>query len=96
MVVSFHSLEDRMVKSFLVSRGVAAAGSRHLPEVARPPSTFTPLTKKPVVADDAEMAQNPRSRSAKLRAAERTAAPARGGEMSDVPMLPSLADMARR
>lgn len=96
VVVSFHSLEDRMVKSFLVSRGPAVAGSRHLPEVARPAATFTALTKKPVVADDAEVDQNPRSRSAKLRAAERTATPARGGDVPDEPVLPSLADMARR
>jgi 16S rRNA (cytosine1402-N4)-methyltransferase len=96
VVVSFHSLEDRMVKSFLVSRGVTAAGSRHLPEVARSPATFMTLTKKPVVADDAEVGENPRSRSAKLRAAERTDAPARGGAVPDEPVLPSLDDMARR
>ena len=95
VVVSFHSLEDRMVKAFLVSRATPAAGSRHLPEVARPAATFTILTKKPVVADDAELPDNPRARSAKLRAAERTEAPARAGDTPIEPVLPSLDDMTR-
>jgi 16S rRNA (cytosine1402-N4)-methyltransferase len=72
VVVAFHSLEDRIVKTFLAERGRVQAGSRHRPEVATAPPTFQLLTRKPVVADEAEIAENPRARSAKLRAAERT------------------------
>jgi 16S rRNA (cytosine1402-N4)-methyltransferase len=77
-VVSFHSLEDRPVKSFLQSRaGKAPAGSRHLPESGPgfAPS-FRMMTQKPVAPREDEIRANPRARSAKLRAAERTAAPA--------------------
>jgi 16S rRNA (cytosine1402-N4)-methyltransferase len=76
VVVSFHSLEDRIVKDFLNQRGKAGGGSRHLPELAQVPPSFQILTKRPVTPGEAEIAANPRSRSAKLRAAERTAAPA--------------------
>ena len=76
VVVSFHSLEDRIVKSFLAARGETRAGSRHAPEVKRAAASFRVLTKRPVTADEAEVARNPRARSAKLRAAERTEAPA--------------------
>jgi 16S rRNA (cytosine1402-N4)-methyltransferase len=90
-VVSFHSLEDRIVKSFFTDRGETRGGSRHAPEIERPMSTFTVLTKRPVVADEAEVERNPRARSAKLRAAERTAAPSRAGLPSGLlPQLPSL------
>jgi len=75
-VVSFHSLEDRIVKDFLNQRGKAAGGSRHLPEMAQAVPSFQILTKRPVTPGDAEVSANPRARSAKLRAAERTAAPA--------------------
>jgi 16S rRNA (cytosine1402-N4)-methyltransferase len=77
-VVTFHSLEDRSVKTFLQRRaGKTPAGSRHLPATApaRAPS-FRLITNKPLVADKEEIRTNPRARSAKLRAAERTAAPA--------------------
>jgi len=95
-VVSFHSLEDRIVKSYLASRGETRAGSRHLPDVARNEARFVTLTKKPVVADDEEVALNPRARSAKLRAAERTAAPPLDGDLEDLlPRLPSLDDLMR-
>ncbi|RDV04965.1 16S rRNA (cytosine(1402)-N(4))-methyltransferase RsmH [Undibacter mobilis] len=95
-VVSFHSLEDRIVKSYFASRGETRAGSRHLPEVARSEARFVSLTKKPVVAGDQEVAQNPRARSAKLRAAERTAAPPLAGDLDDLlPRLPSLDDVMR-
>ncbi|MGH6683497.1 MAG: 16S rRNA (cytosine(1402)-N(4))-methyltransferase RsmH, partial [Pseudolabrys sp.] len=67
VVVSFHSLEDRIVKSFLADRGETRAGSRHAPELRRPAPTFRSLTKRPVTAGDDEVAHNPRSRSAKLR-----------------------------
>ena len=76
VVVSFHSLEDRIVKNFFAERGKPASVSRHLPEVAQVPPSFQILTKRPVTPTDAEIAANPRARSAKLRAAERTAAPA--------------------
>jgi 16S rRNA (cytosine1402-N4)-methyltransferase len=74
-VVSFHSLEDRFVKQFLAARsGRVPAGSRHVPErrAAHPP-TFTLLSSR--IPRAAEIARNPRSRSARLRAAERTTAP---------------------
>jgi len=91
VVVSFHSLEDRMVKSFLASRSETRGGSRHAPEVKRLTPTFRVLTKHPLTADDDEVACNPRARSAKLRAAERTDAPARGAEPCDLlPRLPAL------
>ena len=75
-VVSFHSLEDRIVKNFLIERGKAASGSRHLPEMAQAVPSFQILTKRSVTPGEAEVSANPRARSAKLRAAERTAAPA--------------------
>ena len=76
-VVTFHSLEDRIVKRFLRARsGLLPAGSRHLPARAKagPAPTFE-VVAKPVRADEAEIARNPRARSATLRAARRTAAP---------------------
>jgi 16S rRNA (cytosine1402-N4)-methyltransferase len=92
-VVSFHSLEDRIVKNFLVERAKAGGGSRHLPEVAQAAPSFVILTKRPVTPDDAETAANPRARSAKLRAAERTDAPAHAA--AALPAWPSLADVMR-
>jgi 16S rRNA (cytosine1402-N4)-methyltransferase len=92
VVVSFHSLEDRIVKSFLSERAETRGGSRHAPEVKRPAPTFRVLTKRPVTADDQEIARNPRARSAKLRAGERTEAPARAYEPDELlPRLPTLA-----
>lgn len=81
-VVSFHSLEDRIVKQFLATRsGRGQAGSRLLPgEPAAPAATFELVGRQPVVAGEAETAANPRSRSAKLRVATRTAAPPRGAD----------------
>lgn len=76
-VVSFHSLEDRVVKDFLRERsGRAAAPSRHAPAapVAKAP-TFRLLKSGAIKPTDDEVAANPRARSARLRAAERTAAP---------------------
>jgi 16S rRNA (cytosine1402-N4)-methyltransferase len=96
VVVSFHSLEDRIVKNFLAERGRAPAYSRHQPEMTAAPPTFHLLTRKPEVPDDAEIAANPRARSAKLRAAERTDAPARSTSVEALlPRLPSLADAMR-
>ena len=76
-VVTFHSLEDRIVKSFLAERaGRTPAGSRHLPPSAdtRRPS-FSLSFNGAVSPGDAELSANPRARSAKLRAAVRTEAP---------------------
>jgi 16S rRNA (cytosine1402-N4)-methyltransferase len=77
-VVSFHSLEDRIVKQFLRdASGQLANASRHAPQAAPTSApTFTQVMK-PVRATAAELARNPRARSATLRAATRTAAPAR-------------------
>lgn len=80
VVVTFHSLEDRMVKAFLTERtGNAPGGSRHAPVAVetRKPS-FDLLFKGAREAGDAELAANPRARSAKIRAAVRTDAPAWG------------------
>ena len=77
-VVTFHSLEDRIVKRFLKARsGAMPAGSRHLPAApdSRPAPTFEAVGKA-VRPGTAELAANPRARSATLRAARRTAAPA--------------------
>src|SRR4051794_17425384 len=93
VVVSFHSLEDRMVKNFLTERGKTGGGSRHLPEVAQSAPSFRILTKRPVTAGDDEVRANPRARSAKLRAAERTDAPAFAA--GALPEWPSLADIIR-
>jgi 16S rRNA (cytosine1402-N4)-methyltransferase len=95
-VVSFHSLEDRIVKTFLTGRSETRGGSRHAPEVKRPSPTFRVLTKRPVVADEAEVSRNPRARSAKLRVAERTLASAHEDDASDLlPRLPALADVLK-
>jgi 16S rRNA (cytosine1402-N4)-methyltransferase len=75
-VVTFHSLEDRLVKRFLKERsGDLPSGSRHLPERTghRPAATFDNVGK-PVKAGEAETKANPRARSATLRVARRTSA----------------------
>jgi 16S rRNA (cytosine1402-N4)-methyltransferase len=97
VAVAFHSLEDRMVKSFLAARGRRRSPSRHLPPAAQARASFRLLTKRPVVPEQAEVAANPRARSAKLRAAERTDAAAAVGAQRDLlPPLPSLAEMVGR
>ena len=96
VVVAFHSLEDRIVKTFLAGRSRTPAGSRHRPDVVAPAPTFRLLTRRPETPDQAEIAANPRARSAKLRAAERTDAPARATSTKALlPKLPSLADIMR-
>lgn len=75
VVVTFHSLEDRIVKNFLNERSrPAPAPSRHVPlahDVSQNRLSFSLVTKKPVLPTEQEMKINPRSRSAKLRAAIR-------------------------
>jgi 16S rRNA (cytosine1402-N4)-methyltransferase len=77
-VVTFHSLEDRIVKRFLTERsGRAARPSRHAPAAqAEAEPTFALVGRQPVTPGETEVAMNPRARSAKLRVAERTDAPA--------------------
>lgn len=75
-VVTFHSLEDRIVKRFLqLASGHEANANRYAPAKADTTARFDLVTRRAVTADEAELAQNPRSRSAKLRVARRTAAP---------------------
>ena len=76
-VVAFHSLEDRRVKDFLRRRSAdAPRASRHAPATRGPAPSFRLVTRKPVAPSADEIARNPRARSARLRAAERTDAPA--------------------
>lgn len=70
-VVTFHSLEDRIVKQFFAARSGRGGGSRHHP-VAATAATFTVEGRWPVVPEASEIAYNPRARSAKLRAGIRT------------------------
>ena len=90
-VVTFHSLEDRIVKRFIADRADAMTGSRHMPEAKARTATFNKAGGG-VTPGDAEIAANPRARSARLRAAIRTEAPARAGDFSifDLPKLPGI------
>ncbi|HWA68306.1 MAG TPA: 16S rRNA (cytosine(1402)-N(4))-methyltransferase RsmH [Rhizomicrobium sp.] len=75
VVVSFHSLEDRIVKQFLTRRSTAAPrGSRHAPAAAAPQASFRLLTTRPRTPSADELNVNPRARSAKLRAGLKLAA----------------------
>ena len=89
-VVTFHSLEDRIVKRFIADRGDAASGSRYLPQAQEKPATFRKAGN--VAPGAAEVERNPRARSARLRAAVRTDAPARVGDFSifGLPKLPAI------
>lgn len=72
-VVTFHSLEDRVVKKYLARRtGRIGRGSRHLPETELPENSFAEIDRRSRKAGDAEIGENPRARSARLRAAMRT------------------------
>ncbi|WP_342641930.1 16S rRNA (cytosine(1402)-N(4))-methyltransferase RsmH [Rhodoligotrophos ferricapiens] len=76
-VVSFHSLEDRIVKRFLSGRtGHSPRTSRHLPEQQQVSPSFEPIGRGAIAPGEAEVTANPRARSAKLRAARRTNAAA--------------------
>lgn len=89
VVVTFHSLEDRIVKKFLTDRSSQAGGSRHLPQVKVLAPTFE-RSGSVVAASEAEAERNPRARSAKLRAGVRTDAPPRAADPSifGLPKLP--------
>lgn len=77
VVVTFHSLEDRIVKRFFAARiAERPAGSRHAPPQEQPPATFSLLSSKALAPGEEEVARNSRARSAKLRAGVRLDAPA--------------------
>ena len=96
VVVTFHSLEDRIVKQFFAHRsGRGRASSRLLPgEVAPAQPTFVVPGRQPILPDQAEMMANPRARSAKLRVGIRTHAPAQNSDAA-LRELASLPDRAR-
>jgi 16S rRNA (cytosine1402-N4)-methyltransferase len=86
-VVTFHSIEDRMVKRFLQARsGTAGRANRYAPQEAETTAQFTQTTRKAIGPDDRELAENPRARSAKLRVAIRTDAPAGSTDMAALGM----------
>lgn len=91
-VVAFHSLEDRIVKRFLQTRsGRAPASSRHRPPKATEPAASFELLARHAASPSAdEIARNPRARSARLRIAERTAAPPHPLDLAEL-AVPSLA-----
>nr|WP_170125093.1 16S rRNA (cytosine(1402)-N(4))-methyltransferase RsmH [Pseudaminobacter salicylatoxidans] len=97
VVVTFHSLEDRIVKRFIADRSGTAAGSRYLPETQVKAATFD-KSGGAIAPGEAEIEANPRARSAKLRAAIRTAAPARPADISifGLPKLPEIRTAAER
>jgi len=77
-VVTFHSLEDRIVKRFFRERsGATPAGSRHRPTLSDPTEPTFERVAKPIGPSERELATNPRARSARLRSAVRTSAPPR-------------------
>jgi len=91
VVVTFHSLEDRIVKRFLRDRSkTSAGGSRHMPLSGVAAPTFEEITRRAIAAGAQEAQNNPRSRSAKLRAAVRLEAPSHPLDMRalGVPLLP--------
>lgn len=86
-VVTFHSIEDRMVKRFLQARsGTAGRANRYAPQEAETIAQFSQTTRKAIGPDDQELAENPRARSAKLRVAIRTDAPAGETDMASLGM----------
>lgn len=86
-VVTFHSVEDRMVKRFLQARsGNTANANRYAPEVEQITPAFRVEKRKAIGPDEQELSENPRSRSAKLRVAIRTDAPAQDIDPADLGM----------
>jgi len=99
VVVTFHSLEDRIVKSFLRSRSEQpSSGSRHLPQqdIAKNVVSFDVTKRSGYSAGKEEIADNPRARSARLRFGVRTTAPVWQGEENLLPDVPSLDVLKRR
>lgn len=90
-VVTFHSLEDRIVKRFFQSRSTGSQGNRYAPAAQTLTPSFAMVTRKAVGPDDVELAENPRARSARLRVGRRTAAAAHRLDPAamDVPLLPA-------
>lgn len=97
VVVTFHSLEDRIVKRFIIDRSGTTAGSRHLPETHVKSATFDKAGRA-VAPTEHEVETNPRARSAKLRLAVRTDAPARAPDFSTfgLPKLPDVRSAGER
>ncbi|MDK3017993.1 16S rRNA (cytosine(1402)-N(4))-methyltransferase RsmH [Pseudodonghicola flavimaris] len=76
-VVTFHSIEDRMVKRFFQDRaGTGGRANRYAPEQEMPDPQFILKSRKAIAPDEEELAENPRARSARLRVAVRTEAAA--------------------
>jgi 16S rRNA (cytosine1402-N4)-methyltransferase len=95
-VVTFHSIEDRIAKRFFAATsGGAGRANRYAPETVETASQFKLLTRRAIVADDDELAQNPRSRSAKLRVGVRTDAPATPVDRDAIGM-PTIPDKGHR
>lgn len=95
-VVTFHSLEDRIVKRFFqLASGHEANANRYAPAKTDTTARFDLVTRRAVGPDDAELAVNPRSRSAKLRVARRTAAPALPIDPADLGV-PQIVKKGRR
>jgi 16S rRNA (cytosine1402-N4)-methyltransferase len=98
-VVSFHSLEDRIVKRFMqLASGAESNANRYAPAKAESDARFTAVTKRAIGPDDRELEENPRSRSAKLRVARRTDVAAKAIDPNDLglPQPPSATKRARR
>lgn len=92
VVVSFHSLEDRVVKRFLAHASRTSSGcSRHTPVHVAPPPRFVCLKRQAIVPNAREIAANPRARSARLRLARRTDAPCAPCPAPHVLGLPAIA-----
>ncbi|AGA64711.1 rRNA small subunit methyltransferase H [Liberibacter crescens BT-1] len=92
LVVSFHSLEDRIVKGFFADRSGKVSVSRHMPVPPLRSATFKPFTKGALMACQKDIDLNIRARSAKLRAGIRTSAPSMSADLSflKLPDLPNL------
>ncbi|MBV2143940.1 16S rRNA (cytosine(1402)-N(4))-methyltransferase RsmH [Falsochrobactrum sp. TDYN1] len=97
VVVTFHSLEDRMVKRFFADRAGGSAGSRHLPEMHVRHPSFIPAVKGAIGPSMEEEERNPRARSAKLRAGLRTENPPLEDDLLlfGLPKLPDTHELAR-
>lgn len=95
VIVTFHSLEDRIVKRFFADRAGGGGGSRHLPEAHMRQRSFTPAVKGAISAGEEEALGNPRARSAKLRAGIRTQYPPLKADYSifGLPALPEFDDV---